>query len=207
MLKTKKHRLYPTVPRKERRLFSSSVLLSSHSATSPGERRLILQPENFSIQKTSSERSSVGRVGRSWWSWDSSTPVPVYTDNMRAWCCPVLSTPHPTASTDMGGSSTWDLHFLSSWVTFRSKQERKGGKKGEQRKPRFSDPKEVAGYAESVQVKIKNRSQCWRSQVSQHNSSSAKCNTPLSVLRVLALFVGSGIMLYAKINPASREAI
>lgn len=41
----------PYVPRNASRLFSSSVLLSSHSATSPGE-RVILQPENFSIQGT-----------------------------------------------------------------------------------------------------------------------------------------------------------
>lgn len=39
----------PTVPRNASRLFSSSVLLSSHSATSPGD-RVILQPENFSIK-------------------------------------------------------------------------------------------------------------------------------------------------------------
>lgn len=54
----------PTVPRNDRRLLSSSVQVSSHSAASPGERRLILQPENFSMQKTMAERSREGRVGR-----------------------------------------------------------------------------------------------------------------------------------------------
>lgn len=51
----------PTLPRNDRRLFSSSVLLSNHSATSPGERRLILQPENFSIQSTITEWGSSKR--------------------------------------------------------------------------------------------------------------------------------------------------
>lgn len=85
-----KHSELPTVPRKERRLCSSSVLLSSHSAASPGERRLILQAENFSIQTSRSERSRAGRVGRSWRPRDSSTPVIVYTDKVRVWSCCAL---------------------------------------------------------------------------------------------------------------------
>lgn len=125
------------------------MLLSSHSATSPGERRLILQPENFSIQNSVSERSRVGRVGRSGWSWDSSTPVVGYTDNTRAWSCPALSALHLTAHPDtagMGGSRKWDLYLLSLCVRFQSNQEQKEGKKGEQGKPRSENPKEVAGY-------------------------------------------------------------
>lgn len=99
---------HPTVPRNDRRLFSSSVLLSSHSATSPGERRLILQPENFSIQTTASERSRAGRAGRSGWSRDSSAPVVAYTDNVRAQPCPARSAPHLMAhgaGAGVGGSA------------------------------------------------------------------------------------------------------
>lgn len=161
MLKPQKYSLYPTVPRNERRLFSSSVLLSSHSATCPGERRLILQPENFSIQNTVSERSRAGRMGRSWWSWDSSTPVIVYTDKHESVI--LLSSLNPTADTaGMGGSSDWDL-YLSLCVRFQSKQEQKEGKKGRQGKLRSQNPEEAAGCDRINLSKKVEIHQCWRS--------------------------------------------
>lgn len=144
MLKPQKYSLYPTVPRNERRLFSSSVLLSSHSATCPGERRLILQPENFSIQNTVSERSRVGRMGRSWWSWDSSTPVIVYTDKHESVIlCPVLPTLHLTLQAWVGAvTGICICPFVSGFSPSRNRKEAKKGKQG---KLRSQNPEEAAG--------------------------------------------------------------
>lgn len=147
VLKPPKRSLYPTVPRNERRLFSSSVLLSSHSATCPGESRLILQPENFSIQNTVSERSRVGRMGRSWCSWDSSTPVTADTGKHGSPICPVLSTLPLPRQAWVG--SNWDLD-LSLCVSFQSKQEQREGKKREAGDTRSQNPERQQVMTEST---------------------------------------------------------
>lgn len=83
-------------------------------------------------------------MGRSWWSWDSSTPVIVYTDKHESVILPCSL--NPTSDTaGMGGSSNWDL-YLSLCVRFQSKQQQKEGKKGKQGKLRSQNPEEAAGY-------------------------------------------------------------
>lgn len=176
--KQHKNNQHPTVPRNDRRLFSSSVLLSSHSATSPGERRLILQPENFSIQTTASERSRVGRAGRSGWSRDSSAPVVAYTDNTRVQSCPARSAPHLTAHSagaGMGGSA---LVVSLCQLSVQAGTEMKAKKRGAG-KPRFENPKEVAGYDGIGLNKKKIDFRADKAQTSKQDSSSAKCTVSL----------------------------
>jgi len=144
---------HPTVPRNDRRLFSSSVLLSSHSATSPGERRLILQPENFSIQTTASERSRAGRAGRSGWSRDSSAPVVAYTDNAALPRALSPAPDGPWCRGRRGGICTCCL-FVSAFGWGRNGKE---GKKGERGNQGLKIQRRSQVVMESVQIKKKKK--------------------------------------------------
>lgn len=94
------------------------------------------------------------------------------------------------------GQAWGDLHLLSLCVSFRLRQERKRRQKRGAGKPRFENPKEVTG-CDGIGLNIKKKKRN-RFQQSKQNSSSAKCTLALSSPTVLALFVGSGFMLYAK---------